>query len=273
MNPFFAQQVALDDALVAPDNRAMIGKCNMRIEPTKTHKEATYQVVLDTLKLSPCYKAFLVTADIPEIYMHQFWFTISKIKDSSSYQFKLDKRINHGEPSLLSLTNVFLGKLQVLTSSDFQEVKSCGIDSRQTTAARRSNMPYPRRQVEWAKQFRCMVSKEIIETTAYKTYLAFATRKTIHKKARKRRKAATTIMKESSLTIDDNIISEDPDVTLELAKSMNKTKVKEQEAAGLVHETHERIIAKKPTERRKQTGVVFRATPTVSKMETTWFNL
>nr|GEU65468.1 retrovirus-related Pol polyprotein from transposon TNT 1-94 [Tanacetum cinerariifolium] len=27
--------------------------------------------------------------DVPEIYMHQFWFTISKIKDSSSYQFKL----------------------------------------------------------------------------------------------------------------------------------------------------------------------------------------
>ncbi|GKF48402.1 hypothetical protein Tco_0141653, partial [Tanacetum coccineum] len=110
-----------------------------------------------------------------------------------------------------------------------------------------------------------MLSKEIMETTAYKTYLAFATRKTIHKKARKRRKAATTIMKESSLTIDDNIISEDPDVTLELAKSMNKTKVKEQEAAGLVHETHERLVTEKPTEKRRRTGVVFKDTPTVSK--------
>ncbi|GJX11403.1 hypothetical protein Tco_0201262 [Tanacetum coccineum] len=80
-----AQQVALDDALVAPDDRDMIGKCNMRIDSTKTQKEATYQVVLDTLKLNPCYNAFLITADVLEIYMHQFWFTISKIKDTSSY--------------------------------------------------------------------------------------------------------------------------------------------------------------------------------------------
>ncbi|GJW82189.1 hypothetical protein Tco_0146164 [Tanacetum coccineum] len=110
-----------------------------------------------------------------------------------------------------------------------------------------------------------MMSREIMETTAYKTYLAFATGKAIHKKARKRTKAATTIMKESSLTTNDNIISEDPNVALELAKPMSKTKAEEQEAARLVHETHERIVNEKPTERRRKTGVVFRDTPTVSK--------
>ncbi|GKC83363.1 hypothetical protein Tco_1139080, partial [Tanacetum coccineum] len=92
MNLFVAQQVTLDDALVAPDNRVVIGKCNMRIKPTKTQKEVTYQVGLDTLKLSPCYQAFFVTADVLEIYRHQFWFIISKIKDTSYYQFKLDKK-------------------------------------------------------------------------------------------------------------------------------------------------------------------------------------
>ncbi|GJT51340.1 hypothetical protein Tco_0977497 [Tanacetum coccineum] len=91
MNPVVAKQVALDTALVAPD-QVKIAKCNMRIDPTKTQKEPTYQVVLDTLALSPCYPAFLITADVPEIYMQQFWFTISKIKDSSSYQFTLDKK-------------------------------------------------------------------------------------------------------------------------------------------------------------------------------------
>nr|GEX97659.1 hypothetical protein [Tanacetum cinerariifolium] len=40
----------------------------------------------------PYYNAFLITADVPEIYMHQFWFTISKIKDSLSYKFKLDNK-------------------------------------------------------------------------------------------------------------------------------------------------------------------------------------
>ncbi|GKB17698.1 hypothetical protein Tco_0851621, partial [Tanacetum coccineum] len=63
MNPVVAQQIFLDNALVAPEDRVKIGKCNMRIDPTKTQKEATYQVILDTLAPSPCYNAFLITAD------------------------------------------------------------------------------------------------------------------------------------------------------------------------------------------------------------------
>ncbi|GJW30041.1 hypothetical protein Tco_0046916 [Tanacetum coccineum] len=47
---------------------------------------------MDVLKLSPCYPAFLITAEVPEIYMHQFWNTIKKIKDTDAYQFKLDKQ-------------------------------------------------------------------------------------------------------------------------------------------------------------------------------------
>ncbi|GJU15862.1 hypothetical protein Tco_1143828 [Tanacetum coccineum] len=102
---------------------------------------------------------------------------------------------------------------------------------------------------------------EIIRTTAYNTYLAFATRKAIHKKARKRTKVATTTMKESSLNANDNIISKDPDVALKLAKSIRKTEAEEQEATRLVHETHERIVTEMPSERRRQTRVVFRETP------------
>ncbi|GJY07698.1 hypothetical protein Tco_0374752 [Tanacetum coccineum] len=85
------QQVTLDNALVPPEKRVEIGKCNMRINPAKTQKEPTYQVVLDALALTTCYPAFLITADVPEIYMHQFWFTIDK-KDSTSYRFKIDKK-------------------------------------------------------------------------------------------------------------------------------------------------------------------------------------
>ncbi|GKA97860.1 putative reverse transcriptase domain-containing protein [Tanacetum coccineum] len=93
MNLVVSQQTALDNALVAPDDRVNIRKCNMRINPSKKpQKEPTYQVVLDSLALSHCYHAFLIAAEVSEIYMQQFWFTISKIKDSSSYQFKLDKK-------------------------------------------------------------------------------------------------------------------------------------------------------------------------------------
>ncbi|GJU76980.1 hypothetical protein Tco_1274050, partial [Tanacetum coccineum] len=53
-------------------------------------KEETFQVVLDALALTPCYLAFLITADVPEVYMHQFWNCIYKHDDF--YRFKIDKK-------------------------------------------------------------------------------------------------------------------------------------------------------------------------------------
>ncbi|GKD14965.1 hypothetical protein Tco_1199372 [Tanacetum coccineum] len=85
-----AQQVALHNALVPLEKRVKIGKRNMRINPAKTQKVHTYQVVLDALALTTCYPAFFFIADVPEIYMHQFWFTINK--HDSSYQFKIGKK-------------------------------------------------------------------------------------------------------------------------------------------------------------------------------------
>ncbi|GKC65552.1 hypothetical protein Tco_1098150 [Tanacetum coccineum] len=59
-----AQQIALDDALVAPDNHA--------------------------LKLTPFYKAFEVTANVPEIYMQEFWATVSL--HHKSLRFKMNDK-------------------------------------------------------------------------------------------------------------------------------------------------------------------------------------
>ncbi|GJT04630.1 hypothetical protein Tco_0839092 [Tanacetum coccineum] len=67
-----AEQIALDDALVAPANRLKIGKCNLRLSSDPKSKEATLQVVYDVLKLTPFYKAFQASADVPEIYMQEF---------------------------------------------------------------------------------------------------------------------------------------------------------------------------------------------------------
>nr|GFC07077.1 hypothetical protein [Tanacetum cinerariifolium] len=87
------QQAARDEALVPTNDRVKIGSSNMRIDLTLTQKEETYQVILDIIKISPCYNAFLITADVPEIYVHQFWFTVKKGKKSSFYQFELhDKK-------------------------------------------------------------------------------------------------------------------------------------------------------------------------------------
>ncbi|GJR83676.1 hypothetical protein Tco_0154461 [Tanacetum coccineum] len=57
-----AEQIALDDALVAPANRLKIGKSNLRLSSDLKSKEATLQVVYDVLKLTPFYKAFQISA-------------------------------------------------------------------------------------------------------------------------------------------------------------------------------------------------------------------
>ncbi|GJW00179.1 hypothetical protein Tco_1555430 [Tanacetum coccineum] len=85
-----ADQIALDDALVAPADRLKIGKCNLRLSSDVTSKEATLQVVYDVLKLTPFYKAFQVTADAPEIYMQEFW--VSAYVHNRSVRFKTNNK-------------------------------------------------------------------------------------------------------------------------------------------------------------------------------------
>ncbi|GJU36694.1 hypothetical protein Tco_1185048 [Tanacetum coccineum] len=58
------QQASLYEALVPIADQVKIGSYNMRIDPIKTQKEATYQLVLDILKRSSCYNAFLIKADL-----------------------------------------------------------------------------------------------------------------------------------------------------------------------------------------------------------------
>ncbi|GKA01367.1 hypothetical protein Tco_0674032 [Tanacetum coccineum] len=85
-----AEQIALDDALVAPANRLKIGKCNLRLSSDLTSKEATLQVVYDVLKLTPFYKAFQASADVLEIYMQEFWATASV--HNRSIRFKINNK-------------------------------------------------------------------------------------------------------------------------------------------------------------------------------------
>ncbi|GKB62274.1 hypothetical protein Tco_0918460 [Tanacetum coccineum] len=88
MNTIKEQQKELDDALVAPKNCLKIGKSNLRLSSNLKSKEPTIQVVLDALKLTPFYNAFEISADVPEIYMQEFWVTVTR--HHSSLRFKLD---------------------------------------------------------------------------------------------------------------------------------------------------------------------------------------
>ncbi|GKE37387.1 hypothetical protein Tco_1460792, partial [Tanacetum coccineum] len=66
-----AQQTKLDLELVPKENRLNIKKCNGRIPRGLTPREPTFQVVLDAIALTPCYLAFLITADVPELDIFQ----------------------------------------------------------------------------------------------------------------------------------------------------------------------------------------------------------
>ncbi|GKB20152.1 hypothetical protein Tco_0854075 [Tanacetum coccineum] len=72
------------------EKRLEIGNCNGRLNPGKIQTEPTFQVILDALALTPCYSTFLITADVLEVYMHQFWDSV--YKHESFYRFKMDKR-------------------------------------------------------------------------------------------------------------------------------------------------------------------------------------
>ncbi|GJS72294.1 hypothetical protein Tco_0705135 [Tanacetum coccineum] len=66
MSSITAQQAKLDLELVPKEKRLEIGKCNGRLNLGKIQREPTFQVVLDSLALTPCYPTFLITADVPE---------------------------------------------------------------------------------------------------------------------------------------------------------------------------------------------------------------
>nr|GFA38108.1 hypothetical protein [Tanacetum cinerariifolium] len=56
-------------------------------------KESTLQLVYDVLRLTPFYKAILVTADVPEIYMQEFWATATVHHHSIYFKMNNKKRI------------------------------------------------------------------------------------------------------------------------------------------------------------------------------------
>nr|GEZ40635.1 hypothetical protein [Tanacetum cinerariifolium] len=84
------QQVALDEALVPSIQRLRIRRSNFRLPSDIQSKESTLQVVYDVLCRCPFFKAFLVTENVPEIYMQEFWAT--GYVHQHSIRFKLDNK-------------------------------------------------------------------------------------------------------------------------------------------------------------------------------------
>ncbi|GJW77334.1 hypothetical protein Tco_0139016 [Tanacetum coccineum] len=70
--------------------------------------------------------------------------------------------------------------------------------------------------------------------------------------AKKKTASRRVVKKKVTLSADDNIISNDPDDALELAKSISQTEAEEAEAARKVHDTHARIVTEYVSESAKK---------------------
>nr|GEX14876.1 reverse transcriptase domain-containing protein [Tanacetum cinerariifolium] len=90
MDTTIDQQVAMDEALVPHAKRLRIGWSNVRLLSDIKSKESNLQFVYDVLRLCPFFKAFLVTVDVPEIYMHEFWATATV--HHHAIRFKMDNK-------------------------------------------------------------------------------------------------------------------------------------------------------------------------------------
>nr|GEX62537.1 hypothetical protein [Tanacetum cinerariifolium] len=88
MDTTIEQQAAIDEALVPHAQRLRIRRSNFRLLSDIKSKESTLQLVYDDLRICPFFKAFLVTTDVPEIYMQEFWATTTI--HHHAIRFKMD---------------------------------------------------------------------------------------------------------------------------------------------------------------------------------------
>nr|GFA95118.1 hypothetical protein [Tanacetum cinerariifolium] len=89
MDTTIDQQVAMDEALVPHVKRLRIGRSNFLLLSNIKSKESTLQLVYDVMRLTLFSKAFLVTTDVLEIYMQEFWVTATV---HHSIRFKMDNK-------------------------------------------------------------------------------------------------------------------------------------------------------------------------------------
>nr|GEY92679.1 copia protein [Tanacetum cinerariifolium]GEY92691.1 copia protein [Tanacetum cinerariifolium] len=84
--------LVLDKALVPSTKRLRIGRSNFTLPSDIQSKESTLQVVYDVLRGCPFFKAFLITADVPETYMQEFW--AAAYVHQYFIRFKMDSKKN-----------------------------------------------------------------------------------------------------------------------------------------------------------------------------------
>ncbi|GKE52005.1 hypothetical protein Tco_1487161, partial [Tanacetum coccineum] len=252
MNPQETLQAAARDEKWVPSaKRVKISSTNIRLEITVPQKEETFQVVIDIIKNSTCSKAFTISADVPKIFMHQFWYTVKKVPDTNSYEFLLANKkciIN------VVVFRTILNICPRVEGEDFEDVPDDD-----TALTFLNNLSYKGEDYqEYGHPIPdVMLTDAIKHSKSYQMFIKYSTNQIPPKKSRAKKKTASrrVVKKKVTLSADDNIIFNDPDAALELAKSISQTEAEEAEAVRKVHATHARIVTESiPESAKKKSG-------------------
>nr|GEV42134.1 hypothetical protein [Tanacetum cinerariifolium] len=211
MNPQETQQVvARDEKWVPSTERVKISSINVRLETIVSQKEETFQVVIDIIKNSTCFKAFTISRDVFEIFMQQFWYTIKRVKESKSYEFLLSNN------KCIVDAEVFRKILEICPRVEGKEFTPVQDDDDTLTFL--TDLGYKGNGSQGKKTTDTLVADVDVseESELEPTKKRIAGRRVVKKKV--------------TISADDNIIP-DPDAALELGKYISITEAEREEAA------------------------------------------
>ncbi|GJZ44557.1 retrovirus-related pol polyprotein from transposon TNT 1-94 [Tanacetum coccineum] len=254
----------LGDRLVPAKEKVKINTTNVRLETIMPQKEETFQVIIDVIKNSTCYKDFTISTKVPEIFLQQFWYTIKKVSGTKSYEFLLanKKCLVDAEVFWKILDICLLHKHPSMYVDHMHQpwrtlaaiINKCLFGK----AASNDRLRNSRIDILWGMFYRENVDypEFIWEDFAFQNRL---------QAAEERQTGRRVIKNKVTISADDNIIPE-PNIALELGKSISLTKAAEEEAARQVHATHARIVTESVPEpaRRRPSCIAFRDTSSVS---------
>ncbi|GJY80644.1 hypothetical protein Tco_0493395 [Tanacetum coccineum] len=80
-----------DEQLVLVKERLPIRKSNLLMDLQKKQKNPIFLISVDILQNTNFFRAFTASADIPSIYVQQFWNTLGKDDKTGEYSFQLDE--------------------------------------------------------------------------------------------------------------------------------------------------------------------------------------
>ncbi|GJS03017.1 hypothetical protein Tco_0463071 [Tanacetum coccineum] len=191
-------------------------------------KEETFQVIINVIKNSTCYKAFTISAKVPEIFMQQFWYTVKKVSGTNSYEFILANK-----KSTIQASQENVDYPEIKFGKNFGHFKS-------TTSSKETDTLKFVRISEDYQEYGLLIPKRMLtdgikQLESYHLFIKYSTGLIPPQEEQRR-----VVKKKVSIFTDDNIIP-DPDVALELGKSISLTKAAEEEAVRQVHATHARI--------------------------------